>query len=173
LVPFGEYVPFEGLLRGLIEFFDLPMSHAGPGPVQQPLLKANRWRLATAICYEIVYPDLVRRDARDADVIVTISNDTWFGRSIGPLQHLQMVQMRAVENGRFVLRATNNGVTAIIAPTGEIVARAPQFEPAVLTGTFTGMTGATPYSIAGDTPLIAVLGAILAIAAFVRARARR
>jgi apolipoprotein N-acyltransferase len=168
LVPFGEYVPLEGWLRGLIEFFDLPMSHAGSGPERQPLLKAGRWRLATAICYEIVYPDMVRRDARDADVIVTISNDTWFGRSIGPLQHLQMAQMRAVENGRYVLRATNNGVTAIIASNGAVVAQAPQFEPFVLTGTFTGMTGATPYAKTGDTPLVALVGILLAATAFVR-----
>ena len=123
LVPFGEYVPLERLLRGLIEFFDLPMSHAGSGPLQQPLLKAGRWRVATAICYEIVYADLVRRDAREADVIVTISNDSWFGRSIGPHQHLQMARMRALENGRYVLRATNNGITAIIAPSGAVAAR--------------------------------------------------
>jgi apolipoprotein N-acyltransferase len=163
-------VPLEGVLRGLIEFFDLPMSHAGSGPDRQPLLKAGRWHLATAICYEIVYPDMVRRDARDADVIVTISNDTWFGRSIGPLQHLQMVRMRAIENGRFVLRATNNGVTAIVDPSGAVVAQAPQFEPFVLTGTFTGMSGATPYATLGDGPLVALLGGVLAVAGFIRIR---
>lgn len=170
LVPFGEYVPLEGLLRGLIEFFDLPMSHAGSGPMRQALLQAGRWRLATAICYEIVYGDMVRNDARDADVIVTISNDTWFGHSIGPLQHLQMAQMRALENGRYVLRATNNGVTAIIDADGAITARAPQFEPTVLTGTFSGMRGTTPYSDVGDTPLLCVLAAVIALAAFVRVR---
>ena len=87
----------------------------------------------------------MRRDARDADVIVTISNDSWFGHSIGPHQHLQMVRMRALENGRYVLRATNNGITAIVAPTGSVVAQVPQFEPVVLDGTFSGMSGATPY----------------------------
>ena len=136
------------------------------------MLRAGRWRVATAICYEIVYPDLVRRDAHDADAIVTISNDTWFGRSIGPLQHLQMAQMRALENGRYVLRATNNGVTAIIASDGEIVARAPQFEPTVLTGTFAGMVGTTPYSNVGDGPLVGILASVLAFAAFVRVRKR-
>ena len=129
LVPFGEYVPLQGLLRGLIEFFDLPMSHASPGPLDQPLLRAGPWRVAMAICYEVVYPDMVRRDARHADVIVTISNDSWFGHSIGPFQHMQMAQMRALENGRYVLRATNSGITAIVAPTGAIVAQAPEFEP--------------------------------------------
>ena len=157
LVPFGEYVPLENVLRGAIEFFDLPMSHAGSGPITQPLLRAGRWRLATEICYEVVYPDMVRRDARDADVIVTISNDSWFGHSIGPHQHLQMVRMRAIENGRYVLRATNNGVTAIIAPSGAVVARAPQFEPTVLDGTFSGMIGVTPYGAWGHLPVLVLV----------------
>ena len=80
LVPFGEYVPMEGLLRGLIDFFDLPMSHTGPGPRRQPLLDLAGDRGAMAICYEVVYPDSVRREAARADVMVTISNDSWFGQ---------------------------------------------------------------------------------------------
>ena len=104
-----------------------------------------------AICYEIAYPDLVRRDAARADVIVTISNDSWFGRSIGPHQHLQMAAMRALENGRYVLRATNSGITAIIAPDGRVARELPEFEPAVLDGEFTGMSGTTPYGRIGNT----------------------
>jgi apolipoprotein N-acyltransferase len=157
LVPFGEYVPLEGLLRGAIAFFDLPMSHAGAGRPDQPLLRAGRWRLATAICYEVVYPDLVRRDARNADVIVTISNDSWFGHSIGPHQHMQMVRMRALENGRYVLRATNNGITAIVAPTGAVTEQAPQFQALVLEGRFSGMKGVTPYGSWGDWPVLALI----------------
>ncbi len=116
-----------------------------------------RWRIATAICYEVVYPDLVRRDARDADVIVTISNDSWFGHSIGPHQHMQMVRMRALENGRYVLRATNNGITAIVDPTGHVTAQAPQFEPVVLEGRFSGMVGVTPYGSWGNLPVLALI----------------
>ena len=172
LVPFGEYVPLERLLRGLIEFFDLPMSHAGSGPLQQPLLTAGRWRVATAICYEIVYADLVRRDAREADVIVTISNDSWFGRSIGPHQHLQMARMRALENGRYVLRATNNGITAIIAPSGAVAAEVPQFEAVVLDGAFSGMTGVTPYGAVGDVPVLALIAAGIGISLLRRRRPR-
>ena len=173
LVPFGEYVPLESLLRGAIEFFDLPMSHAGAGPMQQPLLQAGRWRLATAICYEVVYPDLVRRDARDADVIVTISNDAWFGHSIGPHQHMQMVRMRALENGRYVLRATNNGITAIVSPAGVVVAQAPQFEATVLEGAFSGMKGVTPYGSLGDVPVLLLIVASLVVALAVRRRVAR
>jgi len=171
LVPFGEYVPLEAVLRGAIEFFDLPMSHAAPGPAQQTLLRAGQWRLALAICYEIAYPDLVRRDARDADVIVTISNDSWFGRSIGPHQHLQMARMRAVENGRYVLRATNSGITAIVSPSGKVEATIPEFEAGVLDGTFTGMSGTTPFGRFGNVPVLVCITLIILIAQATRRRA--
>ena len=173
LVPFGEYVPLEGLLRGAIEFFDLPMSHAVSGPAEQPLVRAGRFHLAMAICYEIVYPDLVRRDARAADVIVTLSNDSWFGRSIGPHQHLQMARMRALENGRYVLRATNNGITAIIDSTAAIVAQAPQFAPTVLDGRFVAMSGTTPYGVLGDIPVLVLLALGIAIPLMARRRTSR
>ena len=160
LVPFGEYVPLEGWLRGLIELFDLPMSHASPGARSQPLLRlAEDQRAAMAICYEIIYPSLVREQARRADVLITISNDSWFGASIGPLQHLQMAQMRALENGRWLLRDTNNGVTAIVDHRGEIVARLPQFTADVLTGHYRLMRGNTPYSQLGEGPLLGALSA--------------
>ena len=96
LVPFGDYVPFEDLLRGLIRFFDLPMSAFRPGARHQASLDAGVGQAAMGICYEIAYGDLMRRSAQGADVLVTISNDTWFGSSIGPLQHMQMARARAV-----------------------------------------------------------------------------
>ncbi len=162
LVPFGEYVPLAGLLRGTIEFFNLPMSRSEPGPEDQPLLRAGSWRVAMAICYEIAYPDLVRRSAREADVLVTISNDAWFGESTGPLQHVQMARMRALENGRWVLRATNNGVTAIIDARGKVRDELPQFETAVLEGEFTTMSGVTPFGRYGHLPMLVGLALILA-----------
>ena len=154
LVPFGEYVPLEDLIRGAITFFDLPMSHAEPGPWQQPLLQLGTRRASMAICYEVVYPDLVRDHNGAADVLLTVTNDSWFGTSIGPLQHLQMVQMRALENGRWMLRGTNNGVTAIVDHRGRIVDRLPQFETGVLTGSFEYRTGRTPYVVTGDWPAL-------------------
>jgi apolipoprotein N-acyltransferase len=152
LVPFGEYVPLEHWLRGLIAFFDLPMSDFQAGPPGQPPLRAAGITLAPYLCYEIVYPDLVRH-AR-ADVLLTLSNDAWFGRSIGPLQHLQMARMRALENGRQLIRATGNGVTALIDEHGAITARLPQFEPAVLTGSVQPLRGATPFSRTGSLPVL-------------------
>lgn len=160
LVPFGEYVPFERLLRGLIAFFDLPMSRAVAGAEQQEPLTLKSWRAAMAICYEVVYPELVRQSAKDADVLITISNDTWFGRSFGPLQHMEMAQMRALENGRWLLRATNDGVTAIVDARGHVVKSLPRFEPGVLTGEFSIMNGYTPFTRFGTLPVVLLLGAL-------------
>ncbi|MEZ5572202.1 MAG: apolipoprotein N-acyltransferase [Halioglobus sp.] len=155
LVPFGEYVPFEKQLRGLIDFFNLPMSSFSPGPSTQQPLRAGAYRVAPFICYEIVYGDMVAKGARDADLLVTISNDSWFGHSIGPWQHLQIAQMRGRENGRYVLRATNNGISAIIDHQGRIVARTEQFVATTLTGEAEVMLGNTPFGSFGNTPIIA------------------
>ncbi len=155
LVPFGEYVPLESVLRGLIEFFNLPMSRSEPGPWQQDPLEISGHTAAMAICYEVVYPLLVSRPV--TDVLLTISNDTWFGDSLGPRQHLQMARMRAVENGRWLLRATSNGITAIINSEGEVTSRLPQFEAGVLRGEYQTMTGQTPFSRFGNWPFLALL----------------
>ena len=104
---------------------------------------------------KIVYGDLVATSARNTDLLVTISNDSWFGDSIGPLQHLQIAQMRGRENGRYVLRGTNNGVSAIIDHRGRIVARSEQFVATTLVGEAQVMLGNTPYSSFGSTPIIA------------------
>lgn len=167
LVPFGEYVPLEGLLRGLIQFFDLPMSHAEAGDWRQTPLSLDGRRANMAICYEIVYPELVRDEV---DVLLTISNDTWFGDSIGPHQHLAIARMRALENGRWLLRATNNGVTAIVDHDGVLRATLPQFEAGVLTGEYQERTGRTPFNRLGPWPLY---GLLLLAAAALLAGARR
>ena len=154
LVPFGEYVPLQQWLRGLIAFFDLPMSAFSPGPDVQAPLRAGSYRVAPFICYEIVYPDMVARGARDADLLITISNDSWFGQSIGPLQHLQIAQMRALETGRYLIRGTNNGVSAIIDHRGQIVTRTEQFVEATLEGEVEVMLGLTPFGSFGSRPII-------------------
>ncbi|KUJ83316.1 apolipoprotein N-acyltransferase [Microbulbifer flavimaris] len=164
LVPFGEYVPLEDWLRGTIEFFDLPTSFIRPGPdEQQPLLAAGAgW--APLICYEIVYPALVSESALSSEVLLTISNDAWFGASIGPLQHMQMAQMRALETGRYLVRATNTGVTAIVDPRGHIVERLPQFEQATMTGKIRAKSGATPFMLLGIWGMLALAAVMLAAA---------
>lgn len=152
LVPFGEYLPLEGLLRGIIAFFNLPMSSFTAGDADQAPIEAAGMQLGSAICYEIIYADLVANRARDANVLLTVSNDTWFGDSIGPLQHLQMAQLRALENGRYVLRATSNGVTAIIDAQGHITQRAPRFETTSVNGEVQPMQGLTPFTRTGSWP---------------------
>ncbi|SEG61358.1 apolipoprotein N-acyltransferase [Marinobacterium lutimaris] len=154
LVPFGEYVPMESLLRGLIEFFNLPMSSFSLPRQQQGTLQAGPYELGVAVCYEIAYPELVRESALQSDILLTVSNDTWFGRSIGPDQHLQMARMRALENGRWVMRGTNNGITALIDPQGQISAELPVDKADVLTGEVRPMQGRTPYQLAGVYPLL-------------------
>ena len=145
LVPFGEYVPLESWLRGIIAFFDLPMSAFLAGGNDQPLLRAHGLKLQPVICYEVAYPHLVLTGIAAANVIITVSNDTWFGHSFGPSQHLQMAQFRALETGRPLLRGTNNGITAIIDAKGRVVKAAPSFEQAVLVGSIQGYQGLTPY----------------------------
>lgn len=154
LVPFGEYVPLERWLRGLIHFFDLPMSSFSSGDHQQQLLYAKGHPIATSICYEIVFPDLVAASAQGAHLLLTLSNDTWFGRSIGPHQHLQMARMRAIENRKPVVRATNDGLTAIIGSNGQIMGTLPQFQRDVLVGPVTPHTGTTPFNHLGSWPVI-------------------
>lgn len=156
LVPFGEYVPLRDVLANLLELFALPMSSLAPGPAGQGLMSAAGLSFAPFICYEVVYPDFVRQHARAADFLVTVSNDTWFGASWGPPQHLQMAAMRALENGRYMIRATNNGISALIDAKGRILARTPQFETATLTGIVQIFTGHTPWSTWGNWPLLAL-----------------
>jgi apolipoprotein N-acyltransferase len=127
--------------------FSLPTS-------QQPLLSVGQTKLSAAICYEIAYPELVRTSSSDADMLLTVSNDTWFGRSIAPAQHLQIARVRAVENGRWVIRGTNNGITALINAQGAIVQQLPQFQSGVLRGTAQGMQGQTPYQQYGALPVL-------------------
>lgn len=172
LVPFGEYLPLESLLRGAIDFFDLPMSTFTKGEHEQTPMQAAGIHIGNAICYEIIYPQLVARRAQDSGVIMTVSNDTWFGASIGPHQHLQMARLRALENGRYVVRATSNGITAIIDPNGRIVERAPQFETTTLTGEFYAMEGLTPFTRLGSWPAWLLAGLML-LPGMVAARATR
>jgi len=121
------------------------MSDFARGEPGQPLLQARGLQIAPYICYEVVYPEFAAGLAAQSDLLLTVSNDAWFGRSIGPLQHLQMAQMRALEAGRWMIRATNNGMTVIIDPQGRIQSALPQFERGVLYGEVVPMQGLTPY----------------------------
>ena len=163
LVPFGEYVPFESLLRGLIAFFDLPMSSFSAGNADQAPLKARDIIITPYICYEVVYPDFAARMAHNSGLLLTISNDTWFGQSIGPEQHFQMARMRAIETGRYLIRGTNDGITALVNDHGKTLKTIPRFEEGVLRGSAKVMSGNTPFMIAGSWPVLILCLAMIAI----------
>ncbi len=169
LVPFGEYVPLENYLRGLIHFFDLPTSYIHIGPKLPQKIDANGSPIAVSICYEIVYPDLIAELARDSSVLITISNDAWFGDSKGPIQHFQMARLRAVETGRYLIRATNNGITAFVDPKGNVITAGGRFTREAITGEVFEAKGRTPYMVWGSVPIVLIcLIIILSIARYNR-----
>lgn len=172
LVPFGEYIPMSGLLSWVLPALqnDPSMSGFSRGDRHQVPLKIKNQNLGAAICYEVAYPNLTRRNAAQSDFLVTVSNDAWFIGTAGPLQHLQMVQMRAKENGRWFVRATNTGVTAIINHHGEIVKQAPMDQAVVLRGELPAMLGKTLYTRLSDWPVLIVSALLLLLGLAFRPR---
>ena len=163
LVPFGEYVPAWGFPNHVGKI----TAEAGdfqPGNGFK-VGQTDRGKVGIFICYEAIFPDLVRRFVRaGAEVLVNISNDAWFGDSSAAEQHLAMARMRAVENRRYLLRATNNGISAVVDPYGRILRRGPRFERSISSGTFEYRKDRTLYSEYGDVFAWACcLGALLAL----------
>jgi len=147
LLPIGEFVPFQEWLRPLAPFFNLPMSSFSRGDYVQNNLVAKGFNILPLICFEIAFPaQLAANMTKDTDILLTVSNDAWFGDSHGPHQHLEIARMRALEFGRPLLRSTNNGITAVINHKGDIVDIIPQFEEVVLKTNIEIVSGNTPYS---------------------------
>jgi apolipoprotein N-acyltransferase len=170
LVPFGEFVPWESQLRGLISFFDMPMSNFSVGDSRHQRLNTFVGPLAPFICYEIVYPDFVARGSKESNILITISNDAWFGTSHGPHQHFQMARYRALELQKPLVRGANNGITALVDFNGDVAAQLPQFERDTLRAQVQPRTGLTPYAQLGNWPALLIS---LLFLAFVIIKAQR
>ena len=162
LVPFGEFLPLEGMLRGVIRFFDMPMSSFSPGPGKQPLLLVAGNRVAASVCYEDAFGEEVIDFLPEASMLVNGSNNAWYGDSLAPHQHLQISRMRALETGRPMLRVTTNGISALIDEKGKIQLRSGQFRTEMLSDSVQPMQGATPYVRWGNWPVVMLLLALVA-----------
>lgn len=154
LLPFGEYMPWQPVSGWILEHFNLRLSHFTPGRPDQPLLSAGGYPFITSICYEDGFAENALRGLSKSAFLVNVTNDAWFGNSIEPHQHLQIARMRALEAGRYMLRSTNTGVTAIVSADGRIQSQAPLFTATALTGMIQPMTGITPYAQIGDKPIV-------------------
>ncbi len=161
LLPFGEYMPLQPLSGWVLTQIGIRLDDFASGGAMQPLVEAAGYPAGISICYEDGFGSETIRQLNNAAYLVNLTNDAWFGRSLEPHQHLQMARMRALESGRYLLRATNTGVTAIIAPNGKLTAHAPLFETTALTGTFFPMHGLTPYARLGDARIMLVIGLFL------------
>lgn len=163
LVPFGEYIPLRFLLNWLQGYLQIPMSDFSSGSKHQPLLIANGIPIAMYICYEIAYPNEVLASLPEGQLLITISDDSWFGKSFAAAQHIEIAQMRALETGRYLLMSTNNAITAMINPQGKVTEFAPLYQTYVLTGTVHPMVGSTPWVRIGTYPLLVLLFVFIAV----------
>ncbi len=171
LVPFGEFVP-PGL-GWMVRTLAVPLSDFSRGPENPKPLALGGQLVAPNICWEDAFGEDIIRQLPQATLLVNVSNVAWFGDSLAPAQHLQISRMRALEAGRTMLRATNTGVTAIIDPRGNVVARLPQFTEGILTGDVRGYTGASPYVMLGNYPIVIACLVLLAALALHRRRVGR
>jgi apolipoprotein N-acyltransferase len=170
LIPFAEYVPLAGLIPAVARWF--PHAQEFGAAAGAPALRLGPWRIATPICYEVVRPDFVRWMVRESapHVLVTLANDAWFGDSPEPWIHLALARLRAVEHRRFLVRATNSGVSAIVDPGGRLVVRSGLLTRETLRGTVHPLDGTTLYARLGDWPGWLALAAVALAAAFPRRR---
>ncbi|MFO1423817.1 MAG: apolipoprotein N-acyltransferase [Candidatus Competibacteraceae bacterium] len=172
LLPFGEYLPLRGFLLFFRDWVDIPMADFTPGGREQPLFRAGGQPVGLSICFEAVFGEEIRRALPDATWLINLSNDAWFKDSTAPHQHLQIARMRALEVARYLARATNTGVSAIVDERGQIRARGPQFQVEVIRGEVQPLRGLTPYARFGDWPAVAMMVGLLSLGLFLGRRTR-
>jgi apolipoprotein N-acyltransferase len=162
LVPFGEYVPFQNLL-----FFVGPLVEAvsafSPG-TRVTMLPVEGHMVSTAICYEVTYPALAREAVKNgSELLTTVTNDAWYGESSAPFQHFEMAVMRAIEQGRYLVRSANTGISGIVDPYGRVLIRTNLFETAAVVGEARFVQAKTVYATIGDLAAY-VSAAVVALA---------
>ena len=166
LVPFGEYLPFRWLLTIFQKFVNIPMSDLSPGD-ENYIVYLRGIPVGVSICYEAAFGEEIIQSFPEAQLLVNVSNDAWFGDSLAPHQHLQIARMRSLESGRYMIRATNTGISALIDAKGRIIIRSGQFIREVVSGELIPMKGTTPFIIWGNWAIIVSMIVILLVV-FVR-----
>lgn len=161
LLPFGEYLPWQPVSGYLMDLMNVRLGKFSSGEIDQPLLNVAGHYFVTSICYEDAFGEQSIRHVEQAKFLVNVTNDGWFDGSIEPYQHMQIARMRALEAGRYLLRVTNTGVSAIISEKGKIVNQAPVMQRVTITSDIEPMSGMTPYSLMGDKPTILIISLIL------------
>src|SRR6185295_17555183 len=141
----GEFIPLRPVLGWIVTALSIPLQDFSRGGENQRPLAIAGQRVAVNICYEDVFGEEIIRQLPEATLLANFTNDAWWGDSIASAQHLQMSQMRSQETGRYMLRATNTGVTAIIDERGRIREQAPEFVSISVQGTAQGYSGSTPF----------------------------
>jgi apolipoprotein N-acyltransferase len=157
-------------LGWLLNLLDIPMSDFSRGATDQRPIAVAGQKVAINICYEDVFGEEIIRQLPEATILANFTNDAWWGRSLASRQHLQMSQMRSLETGRPMLRATNTGVTAVIDHRGRVQHIAPEFETAVINAEVFGYTGSTPYSRWGNYAFLLIALALIAASIIVAQR---
>lgn len=166
LVPFAEYFPVPHFIRSWLRLMNLPHSDFTPGPAVQPVIRAAGTRLAPSVCYEDAYGSAALPALRQgATLLVNVTNDAWFRHSWARYQHFQIARMRALETARPLIRAGNDGVSALVGAHGQVLAQAPEFRPWVLRGAVQPRAGLPPFGRFGNFPavVLGLLAAVLAI----------
>lgn len=162
MVPFGEFIPLRSVFGWIItDVLNIPMGDLSSGGEHQPLLHLAGQQIAMNICYEDVFGEEIIRALPQATLLLNTSNDAWYGNSSAAIQHNQISQMRALETGRMMLRATNTGVTSVIGSDGTMQQMLPQHSEGVLTVPVQGYAGATPYVLWGNTAIFFILTGIM------------
>ena len=161
LVPFGEYTPLKSLLKPLAQILNIPMSNLSTGDLEQNSFTFKNFEFIPIICYESAYSSLIETNDEDYSIIVNLSNDSWFGNSFAPYQHLQITQVRAIESQRNLIRAANTGISALINKNGVIIKKLEFNTLGVIESNISADRGSTPFSRFGDYPILMLISIII------------